>query len=253
MHTVPQPVVLSLALPSGGRVHTTWTAPAGEPRGWAWVQHGFTRRGSDLVGVAGMLALAGFAVVRPDIASWRPRRSMHDTGWLTEVALTLGRAVEVGIPQARGIAAEGPWVLVGHSAGAAVLTHGAACLGARHGVAPVASLILLDPVDTVGGVLAAALESGPVASSVHVHAFRPSRCNRQGATVRLLEARGWPVTHHPGLSHPDPERIPPDAQAGSVPAAAPWLVRVCGEPGPAADVAELAQSVRAEALADSAL
>jgi len=243
-------VVLALALPSGGSVRTTWTAPDGQARGWAWVQHGFARRGDDLAGLAGLLNRSGFAVVRPDIASWRPRRSMHDAGWLTEVALTLGRAVDSGLPQTRGVAADGPWVLAGHSAGAAVVTHGAACLGARHGAAPVASLILLDPVDTVGGLLTAALGSGGVASSVHVHACRPSRCNRHGATVGLLDERGWPVTWHPGLAHPDPERIPPDAQAGSVPAPSPWLARVCGELGDPADIAELARLVRAQACAD---
>lgn len=237
--------MLALDLPSGGRLRTTWTAPQGEPRGWAWVQHGFMRHAADLAGLAGLLAGAGFGVVRPDIATLRPVRSLHDARWLTEVALTVARAVDVGIPQSRGIEAGGPWAVLGHSAGAAVAVHVAGCLEARPSGEAVASLVLLDPVDTVGGILGSAL---PGVSRGIVHACRPSRCNRQGATVAVLALQGWPVKHHPGLAHPDPERIPPDARPGSVPAPSPWLARVCGAPGSPAEVAELARAVRGEVV-----
>lgn len=248
--------VIDLDLPGGGRVRTSWTAPARPGIGWAWVQHGFSRRGRDLAGLALLLSRAGIAVVRPDIGSWTPRRSLHDARWLTSVALTIGRAVEVGIPQARGVDAEGPWALVGHSAGGAVAVHAAACLGSRvPGGLPVSALVLLDPVDTVGGLLADALASTSPGSEAllpvvrrHVHALRPSRCNRHGATVEDLQARGWPVIRHPGLSHPDPERIPADAAAASVPEPAPWLGLACGEPGSAADVAALGRQVRDDVL-----
>ena len=244
-------VVLALDLPSGGCVRTTWTPPIGEGTGWAWVQHGFLRRGGDLDGLAGLLAGAGLAVVRPDIASLRPRRSLHDVRWLTEVALTISRAVEAGIPQSRGVDARGAWSLVGHSAGGAVAVHAAACLHAND--RPVAGVILLDPVDTVGGLLAGSLPgaarqgrlgrpAGPALGIVH--ACRPSRCNRQGSTVRALAGAGWPVVDHPGLAHPDPERIPADAAAASVPDAPAWLGAVCGPPGSGAEVAELARAVR---------
>ena len=238
-------LVLALDLPSGGRVRTTWTPPIGEGRGWAWLQHGFTRSGADLAGLAGLIARAGYAVVRPDIPSLRPTRSMHDARWLTEVALTVSRAVEVGIPQSRGIEASGPWALVGHSAGGAVAVHVAACLAARHRGPEVSSLVLLDPVDTVGGLLSGALTGAPRGL---VHACRPSRCNRGGATVQELARLGWPVTHHPGLAHPDPERIPASALAEDVPDAPAWLGALCGTPGSRADVAVLARAVRAELL-----
>lgn len=238
--------MLALDLPSGGRLRTTWTAPQGEPRGWAWVQHGFMRHAADLAGLAGLLAGAGFGVVRPDIATLRPVRSLHDARWLTEGALTVARAVEMGIPQARGIEAAGPWAVLGHSAGAAVAVHVAGCFEAGPGLEPVASLVLLDPVDTVGGILGSALPG--VRRPGIVHACRPSRCNRQGATVRALDRQGWPVVHHPGLAHPDPERIPPDALPGSVPAPAPWLARVCGAPGTPDAVAALAREVRGEVV-----
>lgn len=241
-------IVLALDLPSGGRVRTTWTAArhepaAGEGRGWAWVQHGFMRSGADLAGLAGLLASAGYAVVRPSIPSLRPVRSMHDPGWLTEVALTVSRAVEVGIPQSRGIRAAGPWSLIGHSAGGAVAVHVAACLAARHRGAGIASLLLLDPVDTVGGLLATAVPGAPRGL---VHACRPSRCNRGGVTVRQLADRGWPVLDHPGLAHPDPERIPATILAADVPDAPAWLGALCGPPGSREDVAALAAEIRAE-------
>ena len=245
MSSAQTEVVLDLDLPSGGRVRTTWTAPVGEGRGWAWVQHGFMRSGAGLAGLAGLLARAGYAVVRPDIASLRPTRSMHDARWLTEAALTVSRAVEVGLPQSRGIHGAGPWSLLGHSAGGAVAVHVAACLASRHRGADVASLLLLDPVDTVGGLLAAALPGAPRGL---VHACRPSRCNRGGVTVRALADQGWPVVDHPGLAHPDPERIQASARAEDVPDAPAWLGALCGTPGSREDVAALARQVQAELL-----
>jgi pimeloyl-ACP methyl ester carboxylesterase len=249
-------LVLDLDVPLGGRVRTTWTAPVGEPRGWAWVQHGFGRRSSALAGLAQLLAGDGVAVVRPDIAWWRPRRSMHDATWLTSASVTIARAVESGLPQARGVGAGAPeaWTLIGHSAGGAVVGHAAACLEARV-PGSVAGLVLLDPVDTVRGLLARvlpALEPGheprlePCLRDVStVHSCRPSRCNRQGATVADLRRRGWTVLDHRGLSHPDPERIPA-AMTDPALSPDPWAVRACGPPGSGADVLDLASVVRAE-------
>lgn len=240
-------IVLDLDVPLRGRVRTTWTAPEGTPRGWAWVQHGFGRRASALAGCAGMLAREGIAVVRPDIAWWRPKRSMHDPTWLTAMSVTIARAVEVGIPQDRGVGIDAPlaWTLVGHSAGGAVVGQAAACLRAResHGVSRVLGLVLLDPVDTVGGLLAGVLPAldEDLRGASDVHACRPSRCNRQGATVAELRRRGWAVTDHPGLSHADPERIPAE---GPALASDPWAVRICGQPGDGAEVLALAGEVR---------
>ncbi len=243
-------LVLDLDVPVGGRVRTTWTAQIGEPRGWAWVQHGFARRSSALTGLAQLLAGDGIAVVRPDIAWWRPRRSLHDATWLTAASLTIARAVEVGLPQARGVGvgAPGIWTMVGHSAGGAVVAHAAACLQARLSVSNgVAGLVLLDPVDTVGGLLAGVLPAleDSLRDRAVVHRCRPSRCNRQGATVVELAARGWNVVDHPGLSHADPERIP-GSLAGPALEPDPWAARVCGTPGSAQDVLALAGAVRAE-------
>ena len=249
-------LVFDLDVPLGGRVRTTWTAPVGEPRGWAWVQHGFGRRSSALAGLAQLLAGDGVAVVRPDIAWWWPRRSMHDAMWLTSASVTIARAVESGLPQTRGVGVGTPesWTLIGHSAGGAVVGHAAACLEARVPES-VAGLVLLDPVDSVRGLLAGvlpALEPALEPGLEHclrdrstVHACRPSRCNRQGATVDELGRRGWTVVDHPGLSHADPERIPA-ALGDPALAADPWAVRACGPAGSGADVLDLASAVRTE-------
>ena len=169
--------------------------------------------------------------------------------------------------------------MVGHSAGGAVVAHAAACIQAREpapvglearrpapvglagrdgdaapvGLSRVAGMVLLDPVDTVGGLLASvlpALEAGArsLRDRSTVHACRPSRCNRQGATVAELRGRGWAVIDHPGLSHADPERIPGQVVGPALPPDR-WAARVCGEPGSGADVLDLAAAVRAEGAA----
>ncbi|MFM1966964.1 MAG: hypothetical protein RL134_2689 [Actinomycetota bacterium] len=176
---------------------------------------------------------------------------MHDRTWLTAASVTLARAVEGGLPQARGVGDGAPpsWTLVGHSAGGAVVGHAAACLEARV-PGSVAGLVLLDPVDTVGGLLSGALAAldADVRARAWVHSCRPSRCNRQGATVAELRARGWTVREHLGLSHADPERIPGEV-TGPALAADPWAARVCGEPGSGTDVMALAAEVRAQVTA----
>jgi pimeloyl-ACP methyl ester carboxylesterase len=196
-------------------------------------------------GLAELLADDGWAVVCPDIPSLLPRRSMHDPRWLTEVALTLGRAVDAGVPQARGVVGDGFWSFVGHSAGAAVVVHAAACIDARHpGPEGAGALVLLDPVDTVGSLLAQALPGIDPRRPRRVFACRPSRCNRHGATVEELRRVGWPVSDDLDLAHPDPERIPGVLRAQDVPAASPWLVRICGAPGSPDHVLGLGSGVR---------
>lgn len=253
-------LTLDLPVPLGGRVRTAWTAGAGAARGWAWVQHGFARGASALEGVADLLAHAGFVVVRPDIAWWRPRRSMHDPVWLTAASVTIARAAEGGLLRDRGLGADAPprWALVGHSAGGAVVGHAAACLQERSPDA-VATLVLLDPVDTVGGLLAGALPAleagGGSGESLRdrssVHACRPSRCNRHGATVAQLRSRGWGILEHPALSHADPERIPSNLAGPALPPDR-WAVRVCGAPGSGPDVMALGEAVRAGVVSASA-
>jgi hypothetical protein len=109
----------------------------------------------------------------------------------------------------------------------------------------VMGMVLLDPVDTVGGLLAGVLPAldESLRERSTVHACRTSRCNRQGATVAELRTQGWSVIDHPGLSHADPERIP-GSPAGPAGDPDPWAARLCGQPGSGAEVLALTSAVR---------
>lgn len=220
-------------------MRTVWTPASGEPRGWAWLQHGFARTGSSLAGLAGALAARGVCVVRPELRSLTPRRSMHDRAYLTAVTLTLAAAVDEGAVSARGVPVSGPWLGIGHSAGAAVVVHAAAVLASRP--VDIAGLILIDPVDTVGGLLAGSLSEIP---GVPIVAFAcpPSRCNRQGQTARRLTVRA-DVIPLPGLSHADPERIPGDLRVTSVPPPGRAVSAICGRGGSPEAVIDLGERV----------
>ncbi len=232
-----------MRVPGAGDLRTTWTPARGEPRGWVWLQHGFARSGRHLGGLADLLAGHGFAVVRPDVASFTPWRSMHDRAYLTACALTIAAAVQEGTVADRGVAVGGPWLGVGHSAGAAIVVQAAAVLGA-HGLPP-AGLILLDPVDTVGGLLVGAL---PDLGAVPIVAFAcpPSRCNRHGSTVDHLRGRAE-IVDLAGLSHADPERIPARLDVAAVPPAGRAVVWACGPPGSQAAVVGLGERTLAAA------
>ena len=230
---------LDLRVPGAGHIRTVWTPAAGGPRGWAWLQHGFARTSAGLAGLASGLAAQGICVVRPDLRSLTPRRSMHDRAYLTAVTLTLAAAVDEGTVAARGVPVSGPWLGVGHSAGAAVVVHAAAVLASRP--VDIAGLILLDPVDTVGGLLAGSLPEIP---GIPIVAFAcpPSRCNRQGRAALQLRARA-DVVDLPLLSHADPERIPGDLRASSVPPAGRVVTAMCGRGGSPPAVIDLGERV----------
>ncbi len=246
-------VVLDLSVPAGGRVRTTWRPAEGDPRGWIWVQHGFSRSARHVTGVAELLSAQGYVTVAPDIATLRPWRSMHDVTWLTSVATTIARAVEVGLLDDRGIPTAGPMIGVGHSAGAAMVAHAAMVLGSIHrgaesasvtGTAPtdVAGLALLDPVDSVGRLFTRAL---PSLDAVPIDSLtcRPSRCNRQGILGEELARSGRTVVAHPHLNHGDPERIPAELRVNVVPAPSRAIAAVCGPPGSSEEVISLGEGL----------
>lgn len=233
-------VVLDLIVPGrrDAGLPAVWTAAIGPPVGWAWVQHGFARRGGHLSGLAHLLASAGIASVRTDIGSFTPWRSMHDRVFLTAATLTLMRSVESGIPQSRGIEIDGPLVGIGHSAGCAVLAHALTVLDARGGES-FAGVIMIDPVDTVGRLVQDSLPALR-SESIEVFSLPPSRCNRQGATSALLAQRTRArITALTGLSHADPERIPARLDPSAVPPPSRVAGWVCGPPGSPQAVVDL--------------
>ena len=238
-------VPLDLKVPGGRDVwmRTLWTPPTGEPLGWAWVQHGFARGARHLGGLARLLAAHGIAVVRPQIASLRPWHSLHDRVFLTAAALTIARALEVGIPQRAGVEVGPSWWGIGHSAGAGVVAHAAGVLGHRGKAGSPRALILLDPVDSVGGLLSGALPSCE-GMWMQVAALTPSRCNRHGAMVDELRRRpATAVATFSALSHADPERIPAVLDQAAVPPPTRAAALACGRPGPAEEVVALARRV----------
>lgn len=234
---------LDLRVPGAGAVRTVWTPAAMEPKGWAWLQHGFARSSGRLGGLAGALASQGITVVRPDISSFTPWRSLHDRDYLGAVARRVAESVADGTVAMHGVAAGGPWLGIGHSAGAAVVVEAAAVLADQP--VDLGGLILLDPVDTVGGLMAAAL---PGVGEVPMVAFAcaPSRCNRHGATLATLTGR-VEVVDLPGLSHADPERIPADLRVSSVPPAGRAVTALCGAGGTPDAVVDLGERVLAVA------
>ena len=223
MATLPESHRRTLALSCGGAVRVHWDLPPAPARGWVWVQHGFARRGHHLAGIAGALTSNGWAAVRPDLVSLSPRHSIHDRSYLLRCA----RAITASADDVLGVTMEG--VGVGHSAGGAVL----GWLSSRGvGLGP---LILLDPVDTVGGLLHDARLTTPLVLAV----MQPSRCNRGGATTTRLAAAGWPTTTFSELSHADPERIPSTLHPRDV-SVSSWAVRrACGQGGRADEVVGL--------------
>ena len=248
-------VAVDLVVPgrSDARVRTWWNPPRGPVRGWAWVQHGFARSARRLGGLGALLAEHGIATVRPELASLRPRHSMHDRVFLTSLTLAVAHAVDVGVVRRAGVETGADWIGVGHSAGSAVVVHAAAVLGS-HG-SPASGLVLLDPVDTVGRLLHSALpalgvggrgegnggEAMPV--SIAAFALRPSRCNRHGAASEwIAELPGAAVVRRDDLSHPDPERIPAQLRADAVPPPDRVAALACGRPGDAEAVVSLGRA-----------
>lgn len=199
-----------------------------------WLQHGFARGPRHLAGLAGALRAVGLEVTCPALASLRPRRSLHDRDHL----ISLGRALRR--------AGTGPLVGIGHSAGAAAVFAAAGVLDA---------VVCLDPVDTVGGVMAGTqAEVLDLGVPVIVVALRPSRCNRHGQTVRTLtelidsgRLHGW-TRRYPDLGHADPERIPADLTVRSVPPESRWVRLACGAAGPPSGVVALGRDVVADTV-----
>ena len=167
--------------------------PDGPPRGTALLLHGFTRSPEDLADLsAGCLAL-GARTLRPGLgALWWPT-STNNAGFLTRVA-----------DDVAGRVADGPVVVVGHSAGASAGAWVAARLRQR-GV-EVTTLVLVDGVESPTHLIERAW---PGLSGVRVLAAcaPPSRCNRGGALARWLAGRVAPdhVVVVPDAGHGDIE------------------------------------------------
>jgi len=188
-------------------------------------------------GVSAVLARIGIASIRPATAGLRPRRSIHDAGYLA------GRA---RLRHREAVARWGdlPWLGVGHSAGAATALVEAAAR--RTDGLSVAGVICLDGTDTAGGVAASVLDL-LVDVPVRCLGAPPSRCNAWARLPSRLAAvlADVEVLQIPGAGHGDAERVGSvgATEEGAVGAAGhhPALLYrlACGDTSAAAVVREL--------------
>ncbi len=163
------------------RVHDVeWQLPAGAPRGWMWLQHGFGRHCANLRATAQRAVAVGFATacINADMAGGAPA-----------LAAALAKAMLADEPALRppdapsGAAVR--WLLAGHSAGALF----AARLGlglAQADPASVAGVLLLDPVggrELGDALLALSADGRRPAWAVLAP---PSRCNAQQLALAAL-------------------------------------------------------------------
>lgn len=164
-------------------------------RGAVLLVHGFTRGPEHQQVLAERFVAEGLTVIRPRLGALSPRTAMSRASALETVAVQIRMSeVEPGIP----------WVVVGHSAGAAAGTWlGADLLDC--GVA-IRGFVYADGVESPSGLIARAW---PRISHLPVFdvSAEPSRCNRHGGLVDWLEPRRSGVfgVRVPGSGHADVE------------------------------------------------
>ena len=167
-------------------------------RGAVLLVHGFTRGPEHLQTLAERFTSEGLTVIRPRLGVLSPRTAMSRTSALDPIAREIRQSeVEPGLP----------WVVVGHSAGAAAGTWlGAELMESGVGIR---GLVFADGVESPSRLIA---RVWPRVSHLPVFdvSAEPSRCNRQGGLVDWLEPRCCGVfgVHVPGSGHGDVEGAP---------------------------------------------
>ncbi|MCZ8173582.1 MAG: alpha/beta hydrolase [Burkholderiaceae bacterium] len=202
-------------LPLAGAVlDAEWHLPAGEPRAWVLLQHGFARRCANLRGTAAELAAQGVATLclnadqDAGVAGGAPQLAEALARWWLSPA---ARAPD-------GRAAPPRVVVAGHSAGGLFAARVGAAVAAQ---APerLAGALLFDPV---GG---AALRQALLAMAgrpLHATLAPPVPCNARQLARPALQAAGVALVEPPGATHVDAEGEDGDSAA----------VRACREGPP---------------------
>ena len=171
-------------------VMLTWAPDraASDTIGHVWLHHGFARQPSHLDVFTDVLVDAGFVVARPQVSSFRRPRTLNDGPYLAGVIAGYDTAVAHGVVDpivGLDISSLG-FVLVGHSAGGAVVVHQAATL-ARDGDATltVNGVVLLDANESLSKLMAPVLDELDDVAMLLCSA-RPHRCNRSAMVSRML-------------------------------------------------------------------
>lgn len=221
----PAPRVFETSLTLGEQtLSARWTLPAGEVRGVALLQHGFTRRCTHLTGTTRYWADAGLAVLCVDVSG------VAGAVWLPDDLADALAGDRLRLPD--GAALPERIVVAGHSAGATFAVRVGARLAA---LAPgrLSGAVLLDPVASRGLDEALHAISQGGARPVLAALAQPGPCNANGsaepvlhgllARVRATGGDGFVgVRFGPGSTHVDAEGEDTTAMA----------VRACGQGWP---------------------
>jgi pimeloyl-ACP methyl ester carboxylesterase len=211
--------------------------PLEQPRAIVVMQHGFLRSPEHLEGLAQACADRGMIVARPRLASLRPGRSLQSQSYVQSFARDICAFTA-------SLAADTPRVVLGHSAGAAVVS---AMLCEAPGMW--SGAVLVDPVDRHGFIHRWAVHSDmPDAFDLQVLVAPPSACNRQGAAVTDLRSSGrlsapGACVVFPATNHADIERVPQDLMPSSVRPVDRVVRWACGPGGDPVSVCVLGRTV----------
>lgn len=218
VQTVTAPITVPCG--SGGTtVSARWTVPTtGNRNGVVYLQHGFARSASKVDDLARSIAARGLVVVAPDLSSFggcainaaSTRDAVADLvdGQGTDhLQASADQALTVaGLPAAT---LPSRVVLAGHSAGGALAT----AVGGRLAASPsadvrarLAGVVLLDPVETTDGAMAAAMPALAATSVLTVSAPGGS-CNDGGSGTGVLTSQraGFVGVRLPSGCHCDAE------------------------------------------------
>jgi hypothetical protein len=229
---------VALAIPCGGgtTVNAEWAIPQGmTPTGTIWLQHGFARSNDAMIDLQTRYAARGWIVVNPTLAAFGSC-AINSAAVRTAISSLLagstaaGSALEasydaartkLGLPAANLPAAV---ALSGHSAGGALVTSVGASLATSSSAAVRArfeGIVLLDPVESSDGAMAAALPS-LTTTPVLTISGADSSCNANGSgtDVLLPKRSGFAGVRLPSGCHCD-------AEAGSTDAT---CTIICGTP-----------------------
>jgi hypothetical protein len=200
--------------------------------GHVWLHHGFARSPAHLDSLTARLVDSGFVVARPHVSSFRRPRTLNDGPYLAGVIRGYDTAVAGGVITdvvRHDVEASG-FVMMGHSAGGAVVVHQAATLhgstqtaltttaltttaltptastSTERATLTVSGIVLLDANESLSKLMEPALAELDE-TPVLLCSARPHRCNRQAMVSRMLleRRRGFVGALFPTGGHCDAE------------------------------------------------